>query len=314
MMVAQIASDQAPETLRLAGEGWELTSVPLDSIRAVATRGFMLRASEQERAELEALRKAPPTGQDRVMVTKSGRRQAIDCTVERIGDEGADIALEGRRLPIRWEGVEWIVLAQAEPPARDPANAHRIELRDGTTLAVDSFELAGGRLEGKRGSARCRVEAGQLSRMRLAPRSYRYLSDVQPEGVETQPFIDVVWPPRLDRAVTGGPLALDGKEYPKGIGMHARTAMTFAVDGRFSRFYARVGVDDAAGRHGCVRFRIFRDGETAWESEPMSGAEPAQEVAVEIGGARRLTLAADFGSPVEAGGNLADWAEARVVR
>jgi hypothetical protein len=37
-------------------------------------------------------------------------------------------------------------------------------------------------------------------------------------------------------------------------------------------------------------------------------------VVVDLAGARELTLSADFGNPVDASGDFADWAEARATK
>jgi hypothetical protein len=124
----------------------------------------------------------------------------------------------------------------------------------------------------------------------------------------------------LDRAAGGGPLVLAGRTYQKGIGMDARTEMTFALDGAYSRFYAMVGVDaGAAGESGAaaigkVVFRVLADGRQVYESVPLTAADAPRQVSLDARGIRLVTLVADFGSDVAAAGNFADWAEARVVR
>ncbi|MHC4592921.1 MAG: NPCBM/NEW2 domain-containing protein [Planctomycetota bacterium] len=179
---------------------------------------------------------------------------------------------------------------------------------------MDSFELADGALTGKSGKMQYLINSGAVRRLRVRSDAYRYLSDLQPAHVSSRPFVDVVWPPRLDRAVSGGPLTLGGKTYPKGIGMHVRTEMTFALGGAYSQFHAVVGVDDSAGQLGQVVFRVQADGEVIYESDPMSGGDAPQVLALDVMAAQMLTVAADFGDPLIGSGNFADWADARVVR
>jgi len=148
----------------------------------------------------------------------------------------------------------------------------------------------------------------------VASDAYVYMSDLEPESVELEPFLDVVWKPGFDRNAAGTSLAIDGRTYRKGIGMHARTKMAFALDGRYSRLYATIGIDDAAGALGSVVFRVLADGRPLFQSDPVGGGDPARSLALDVAGARRLTLVADFGGSVVASGNLADWAEARLVK
>ena len=187
-------------------------------------------------------------------------------------------------------------------------------LTDGTGIALESFELAHGRPSGVEGAARWSVEAKRLARIRVGSDACRYLSDLEPQSVVTTPLLDVVWPPRLDAAVTGSPLRLGGTTYAKGIGMHVRTEMTFALDGGYSRFLAVAGVDDAAGGLGAVVLRVVADGRTVFDSGERRGGQPPLPVSVEVGGVRRLALVADTAEAAALSGQFADWAEARLIR
>lgn len=312
----RLSQGSAPETADLEGYGWQARNVPLASIRALAVREVLLGPAP-DREDFDGLRESPPPASDRVMVAGKDGNRVLSCIVEAITDAGLTIVAGGQRTTVAWSEVRWAVLS---PGAGAPAEApgHLVELADGTRFRVQSFELREGTLTGRDADAAYSAEAGRVARIRISSDAYRYLSDVKPEAVSLQPFLDVVWQPRFDRAVTGGPLVLAGRAYGKGIGMDARTEMTFALDGAYSRFYAAVGVDQAAAGLadglGRVVFRVLADGRRIYDSGPLTPADGPRQVSLDIGGAARLTLVADLGGAVSAGGNFADWAEARVVR
>lgn len=317
-MARLVTRGSAPEMASLEGYGWRAESVPLGAIRALASREF-LRGAAAERREFDKLRESPPPSSDRVMVAAGDGPRVLSCVVESITDAGLAIVAGEARSAVAWADVRWAVLSPGAGPSA-AATGHLVELTDGTRICVQSFELREGTLTGRDDGALFSVEAGRLARIRIGSDAYRYLSDLKPESVAVRPFLDVVWQPRFDRAASGGPLVLAGRTYGKGIGMDARTEMTFALDGAYSRFYATVGVDasGAAGARaaaiGKVVFKVLTDGRQVYESGPLTAADAPGQVSLDARGVRLVTLVADFGSDVAAAGNFADWAEARVVR
>ena len=181
-------------------------------------------------------------------------------------------------------------------------------------LAAETLALSGDTLTAGRADTTFDVEAAALAGIEIRSEQCRYLSDLKPESIELTPFFSVAWPVRFDRCVTGGPILLDGKTYPRGIGAGTRTEITYSLDGRYAHFYATVGVDDRAGNRGTVVFRVLTDGRAIFESPVMNGRSAAVRLVVPLDGAKTLTLVSDFGSTVRADGNFADWADARLVR
>lgn len=297
--------------LEVTGYGWRLEGLPLGAVRALASRRTMAGPAEA-RAQFEEARRAPPASADLVMLAGPEGSRVVSCVIEAAREDGLAVALGGaeRRLP--WDAVRWAVLA--EPGSTAAPGGHAIELNDGTRLIADEIALTGGVLSGRRGPAALTVERERLARIRLRTDAYRYLSDLEPASVVTEPHLDVVWPPRMDRAISGGPLRLGARLYPEGIGMHPRTEMTFDLDGTWRELHATVGIDDAAEQLGRAAFRVMGDGVTLAQVGPIAGGEEPVALGVAIAGVRRLTLVADFGGPAALSGNLADWAAARVVR
>ncbi len=154
-----------------------------------------------------------------------------------------------------------------------------------------------------------------------------YLSDLHPEKIVERPFFEVasdqigatdyLFPWRRDQAVSGGRLSVEGREYRKGLGVHAYSELHFALGGRFERFLAVAGIDDSAAptelAQPSVAFSVLVDGKKIWESGPVLWNSPESQVSVPVKGAQTLTLVVDFAGD---GDSLdrADWAAARLVR
>ncbi len=118
--------------------------------------------------------------------------------------------------------------------------------------------------------------------------------------------------PLADRSVTGKAISIGGRSFDRGVGTHAESMLHVELDGKAEEFRATVGVDDAAGGRGTVRFNVYADGQRLFDSGVMKGGQEARSVTVPLTGVRRVLLLVTSG-----GDGLdfdhADWAEAEFV-
>jgi hypothetical protein len=312
MLVSEVTQKAGSESLDVAGSGWEGHGIPLDSVQALASRAYLDAAPAAEREAFELARANPPSGSDTLMVTRDNVRQTVSCIVDSFGADGVTVEVGGQKRTVPWAQVDWLVLSPAGAAA--PQRTSVVELVDGTALSVKDLSLEGGRVSAKDGPASYSVEAARLSRIRVASDAYVYLSDLKAARIVQTPPVDVAWTPRLDRSISGGPLTMQGRIYPKGIGMYGGTRMSYQLPAGYNKLYALVGVDDSAGGQGRVTFRVLLDGKEAFASGPLSRDDTPVAVAVDLNGARDLTLEAAFGTSLDASGGLGDWAEARVTK
>ena len=121
------------------------------------------------------------------------------------------------------------------------------------------------------------------------------------------------WPYQLDRSVVGGRLRVGGRLYPKGIGMHSASRLTFDLEPDQTRFDAEIAIDDTSQRRGSVVFRVFVDNEQKFVSPTIRGGEEPVPISVDVRGGKRLSLLVDF---ADHGDELdrADWLDARLVK
>lgn len=141
-----------------------------------------------------------------------------------------------------------------------------------------------------------------------------YLSDLAPIEYKFEPFLDLEWPLRRDQSVAGGFLTLRGVQYPKGLGVHSRSSVTYRLDGKYRRFQATIGIDDETAGKGSVVFEVLLDGMSAFKSSPLTGTSaPVAIERLNLAGARLMTLRVDYA----ASGDIqdhADWCDAVLLK
>jgi alpha-galactosidase len=119
--------------------------------------------------------------------------------------------------------------------------------------------------------------------------------------------------PQIDKAVTGVPLSIGGRQFTTGLGAHAEFLMWIDLKGGVERFEAWVGVDDNAGKgKGSVIFKVLGDGKKLYQSRVMRCGDPAKRVDVPLKGVMHLLLmVSDAGDGINF--DHADWAEAQFI-
>lgn len=147
----------------------------------------------------------------------------------------------------------------------------------------------------------------------------KYLSELQPQSYEFRSFLGtdhadyVVDGSVLPGAPFGGALALGKNIHDRGIGMAGASRLQYALDGRYRRFEATVGLD-ASAFGGSGKISVLLDGRPValgFDGNLKQGTD--HFLRVDLAGARTLTLVVDFGAE----GNVrerVDWADARLVR
>ncbi|GAA3012983.1 hypothetical protein GCM10020229_25370 [Kitasatospora albolonga] len=111
------------------------------------------------------------------------------------------------------------------------------------------------------------------------------------------------------KAGDGAPLKVNGKLYPKGLGVNSLSAVTYYLGGACSSLTVEVGIDDEVQAKGSAVFRILTDGRTAADSGRLTGADGPVRLTVPLDGVFALSLEvtdggddtqydhADWGSP-----------------
>ncbi|MFH9871516.1 NPCBM/NEW2 domain-containing protein [Streptomyces lydicus] len=108
----------------------------------------------------------------------------------------------------------------------------------------------------------------------------------------------------------GRPMSIGGTGFPKGLGVHAPSEVSFYTGGRCSAFSARVGIDDEAGDRGSVRFEVWADGRLVTSTGTLTGTDAATTVSAAVTGAETVRLVVtDGGDGIDY--DHADWGDAK---
>ena len=140
-----------------------------------------------------------------------------------------------------------------------------------------------------------------------------FLSSIEPDKVKETAVLGRGFPYRKDLSVSGAPLRLKGRTYRRGLGVHSRTALEYALNGRYTTFAAIIGLDDSSRGKGSVTFVVSADGKELLRENFDSSRAPLP-ISFPVSGSRKLTLLVDYGSDQLDLGDHADWANARLTK
>src|SRR5207244_878593 len=102
--------------------------------------------------------------------------------------------------------------------------------------------------------------------------------------------------------------------HDKGLGMHARSRVSYKLDGKYRSFEALVGLDAQTGKLGRVRVAVLLDGKEqalGWDKE-LTARDGARPVRLDVRQAQTLTLVVDFGPQGDVQAHV-NWADARLI-
>lgn len=115
------------------------------------------------------------------------------------------------------------------------------------------------------------------------------------------------------QAGDGKSISIAGKTFAKGIGVHANSQIIYALDGKYAKFLAEVGIDAEVGNRGGVVFQVYLDGIKAFDSGLLVGGAAGKVIDLDITGKSTLRLlVTDGGNGINF--DHADWADARLLR
>lgn len=207
-------------------------------------------------------------------------------------------------------------LVFASSPLKTEETASLLQLSDGAVVPAEVLEYKEARLRVRLPFADppVNVMIPIETVTRLDPQAGRaeYLSDLEPVGERTESILGSAWPWRRDANVLGGPIQIDGVRHARGLGMRARTTLTYDLARRFQHFIAAIGVDDCVHPRGRVTFRLRADDVVLFEAT-VGGRDAALPVSLDVTGVRMLTLEADYGPDLDLA-DYADWADARLLK
>ena len=191
-----------------------------------------------------------------------------------------------------------------------------LTLTDGSQVTAKRIEMLPGdplRVVAEFG-AKLFIPAARLVSLRFLGGRVHYLSDLKPVEYEFTPYLSTQWPLQQDRNALGGGLRLRGVFYPKGLGMHSKSRVTYDLKGRYNRFQSMIGIDDSAGGKGSAVFAVEVDGKRVFTSHPLTGNSPAVSIdPIPLQGSKRISLIVEYG-PLGDIRDHADWCDAVFIK
>ena len=333
ILVADVLSIE-PDAISVIGRLWRETRLPRAAVRAIF---FHLPADVEQRDRLIFRALEPGKPESRLLLANGDELSgSLPETVSR--EAGA----------LQLTRVVWTVPEPGVPPVEVPlervaavllpvelaqrsvgqADSMIVGLRDGSLLRVQSMRRAGEGLEFQTvggvsltSDVPAGVTEGPWSDVVLLqpfPSHITYLSDMPKLGYKHLPYLDMEWPYRLDRSLSGGRLRHGDSVWVKGIAVHSSSRLAIETDGSYEEFQAEVGIDQRAGRQGSVVFRVYvqdaNGGLTkAFESGVVRGGDELVSVRVGLSGAPRIALIVEFADRGDQWDH-ALWLNARLVK
>ncbi len=236
--------------------------------------------------------------------------------IERLGDGGSlKVLVNGKSVALEASSIAAVALNPSLTVARKPkgrtvrlvtANGSRFTL---TTITADATTLRGTTVFG----TKIEVPLGEVVALDgMNPKAID-LTELRPLTEKLQPFGEVTWPWATNRSAKDRPLRLktaDGiSTFDRGFGTHPHAVRTYALDGKFRRFDATIGLDPITGARGAAIVRILVDSEVR---ESKAVAQNAVTVRVDIAKGKHLMIEVDFGPGGDVHADV-NWANPRLV-
>jgi hypothetical protein len=291
------------------GEGQEL-NLPLTTLA-------VLWVAAPDSADDPRLARRLLTGQRRRDAVWLRNGDVLEGVLTGLDRRAVQIEVEHKGVRVDFAKVAAIALntelARRSPPRG--VQGHLV-LANGSRLTLVEGALTAGTLSGRTPfGVDIRVPLDQIVALDLRQGRAVYLSDLKPVRYQFTSYFEGQWPWVPDGSASGDDLVLAGSTYDKGLGLHSESRITYDLAAGYRRFEALVGLDDKSGREGRVRLQVLVDGkardldgdqELRWEDGPRA-------VAVDVTGARELTLVVRFGRRGNVQGHV-DWADARLLK
>ena len=299
------------EQIEVVTETGDTVEVPFVQARGLTLiPGHSAEGDQQFRAAL-----AQPGPRDQlILLTRKNRITRIDGVLEGLNAGELSWKYEGETRQVKLDRLVGVVFARHPNRAPPQGLYQTFHFRNGDQLQARWKTIQGNHweLELPWGHS-IKIRAPDVHEIDFHGGRLTYLSDLEPAHLEEVPYFGRVMHLRRDTTFTGEPLVLGGTAYRKGLAVHSRCVVTYALDGQYADFRAVLGFDPSGEGRGDVACRVLVDGKPLFERTRFRGTEPPVPVHVSVAGGEQLTLECDFGEREDIGDRVL-WADARLLR
>jgi hypothetical protein len=205
----------------------------------------------------------------------------------------------GDELPIDLNTIKSIHLASAGKSQPAGRRAFRVQLSDGSVVTAPKIKIDANRLQliPDEGPPRP-IDLASVTLIEQLNGPVAWLSALPPDQVVYQPMFDVAFPPQTDRNYKGDRIKFAGREFSRGIGVHAYCRLTWNLQRQgqtaYKAFRTQYALSDDAHR-GRVTVRILLDDKVVHQAKDFGPGKLSPVILLDIGNAKTLTLEAHPG-------------------
>lgn len=269
---------------------------------------------DERRSLLEG---APPEGD--VLLTAKGER--VEGFLDSLSDQAVVMETGGQKRTFPFTDTAAVRYAALEATAPATGLHVAVELTDGCRLVGRPVGLKDGclRLKGS-GKTVWKLPVEKIVALRVRGGRTVFLSELKPAAIEERPLpagMPVVYPLRRDLSAAGTPLRIGprGKPYERGLGVHAYSALTYELAGKYELFVCEVGMDAAAAEGAACSYKVFGDDPAKPRAVgTVKAGDKPRRLKLDVRGVNRLRLVCDFGPDGDDAGDFFDWADAGLIK
>ena len=305
------------DALLVESDIWKQTRIPRQLVR-----GILLKVPSDAIARDKVLDEMMLSS-DRLDQCVLFENDIVRGTIVASDKEAINIHAESQSASIPRATLRAIIFRSLTERRHDVSQKWSVGFRQGDSLLVDAVNVnrAGGQIKYNPGLTfipwKPETLLGEICFLRPPTDRFVYLSDMKPTRYKHVPLLDLSWPYHVDRNVLGQRLRHADCLYGKGLGLHSKSSLTYALNGQFIRFEANIGLDDVTQDNGSVICRVYVDPGPGWQlafqSPILRGGQSLIPVSVDVTNAQRISLIVDHSDQGDEWDHV-NWINARVVK
>lgn len=230
-----------------------------------------------------------------------------------IKDNTLIIRVDGADVSLPMTAVTSISLAVTGASKASTERSFRIRTSDGSSIVAPSVKTDGDKLVLTLADKTSRpLPLAAVVSIEQLNGPVAWLSTLAPTINEQTPFMGQTWPARMDTTVTGSPIKAGDRIITRGIGVHARSKIAYALDGGYAAFRTQYAID-GNGVYADVDVRILLDDKVIHEHKSLKAGVVVPVLMIPLAGAKMLTLEVDYGKTHDVQDRF-NWIEPALLR
>ena len=157
------------------------------------------------------------------------------------------------------------------------------------------------------------IPSRRMMSVRFLSKRIQRLAEVSPMTFHHKPFVGRQREYHVNRTINRDYATHKRQRFFNSLGVTSGMSLTWQLDGAYSGFHSRFGIDDSAA-NGAAVFVIRVDGQERYRSPAKASGEPAGFTGlIDVSGAKTLTLAVEYGPRGDLH-DVANWLDPVLIR